>query len=136
MPPVMSTLPAACWWITVALLMAGLKVTFRPWALNKPSSSAMKKPAESTAGTTATVRSGFSNPGVPAALPPAEHPTASSVTTVTSSAVPRTRLVLISLTPSTRVTRQDAGRQDGQELPTSPYPQRNRRPAVMSRILT
>src|SRR5260370_1389647 len=59
----------------------------------------MKKPAESREGTTATVRFGFSTLGFPAAPPPPEHPAAStSVAAVTSSAVPRTRLVLISLT--------------------------------------
>src|SRR5215472_14487610 len=89
----MSILPSACRLITVALLMAGTNFTFSPWALNKPCSSAMKKPAESTAGTTATVRSGFSTPGVLAALPPAEHPPATSTAAITSSAVPRTPAV-------------------------------------------
>src|ERR1035441_6911157 len=61
----------------------------------------MKKPAESTAGTTATVRFGFSTLGGFAAAPPLlEQPAAStSGTAATSSAALRTRLVLIRLTP-------------------------------------
>src|SRR5271167_969000 len=89
-----------CTWppITVSLLVAGVKVTFSPWALNRPSLSATKKPAESKAGTTATFRFGFSMPDE-AAPPALEHPAASaSAVAVTSSALPRTRLVLIVLT--------------------------------------
>jgi hypothetical protein len=48
--------------ITVSLLIAGTNRTFSPRSRNRPSCSATKKPAESTAGTTATVRSGFSTP--------------------------------------------------------------------------
>src|ERR1019366_3835367 len=61
----------------------------------------MKKPAESTAGTTATVRFGFSTLGGFAAAPPLlEQPAAStSGTAATSSAALRTRLVLMRLTP-------------------------------------
>ena len=46
--------------MTVSELTAGMKVTCRPRAANKPWWSATKKPAESTAGTTATFRSGSS----------------------------------------------------------------------------
>src|ERR1700685_4494708 len=45
--------------MTVALLMAGTIFTCRPWAANSPSCSAMYTPAESAAGTAATVRSRF-----------------------------------------------------------------------------
>src|SRR6516164_7354320 len=57
--------------MTVAELTAGTKVTCRPCAVNRPSCRATKKPAESTAGTTATLRSGCSMPDV-AAFPPSE----------------------------------------------------------------
>jgi hypothetical protein len=57
----------------------------------------MKNPAESRAGTTPTVRVACSpDESAAADFPPEEHPAAStSVKAVTSSAVPRTRLVLI-----------------------------------------
>src|SRR5438874_8959710 len=63
---------ASAWALmTVAELTAGTKVTCRPCAVNRPSCRATKKPAESTAGTTATFRSGCSMPVV-AAFPPLE----------------------------------------------------------------
>src|SRR6185312_16517247 len=63
---------ASAWALmTVAELTAGTKVTCRPCAVNRPSCRATKKPAESTAGTTATFRSGCSTLGV-AAFPPLE----------------------------------------------------------------
>jgi hypothetical protein len=85
----MSYAPATCWSITLSLLVAAMKLTVSPRALNKPWSSATKKPAESTAGTTATFRTGFSTWGA-AGAPPPEQPAASAVATaVTSSALPR-----------------------------------------------
>ena len=59
MPPVMSYVPATWPAIAVSLLSAALKLTVSPCALNRPLSSATKKPAESTAGTTATFSTGF-----------------------------------------------------------------------------
>jgi len=88
-------------YLDTSLLVAALKVTFSPWALNRPSLSATKKPAESAAGTTATFRFGSSTLDEAAAPPPLEHPATSasaSAVAVTSSALPRSRLVLIVLT--------------------------------------
>src|ERR1700728_729620 len=56
----------------------------------------MKNPAESTAGTTPTVRLGFSTAGGDAAFPMFEQPAASTSTAdVTSSSNPRQRLAFI-----------------------------------------
>src|SRR5260370_9051169 len=93
----MSYLPATWSAITVSLLVAGKKWTLSPWARNRFWYSATKKPAESSAGTTATLRSVFSRPGAFAAPPPLEQPAASaSAASVTKSALARTRLVVIS----------------------------------------
>src|SRR5947208_17191591 len=83
--------------MAVSLLLTGVKLTVSPCALNRPRSSATKKPAESTAGTTATSSTGFSGCGAFAAPPPFEQPAVSpSATAVTSS----TRLILIAPDPS------------------------------------
>ena len=73
MPPVMSYVPATWPAIAVSLLAAALKLTVSPCALNRPLSSATKKPAESTAGTTATFSTGFSGRDAFAAPPPFEQ---------------------------------------------------------------
>jgi len=97
LPAVMSYWP--CIWpaITVSLLIAGTNFTFSPWVLNSPSCSATKNPAESTAGTTATVRSGFSAPAASAVPRPPEHAaTAKTSKPAAISGIPGTRQVLIS----------------------------------------
>src|SRR5271167_953732 len=102
-----------CTWppITVSLLVAGVKVTFSPWALNRPSLSATKKPAESRAGTTATFRFGFSTPDEAAAPRPLEHPaTSASAAAVTTSALPGTRLGLVALPLPRGAEGADCGR--------------------------
>src|SRR6476660_7917894 len=97
----MSYAPATCLAIAVSLLLTGTKLTVSPCALNRPRSSATKKPAESTAGTTATFSTGFSGRAAFAAPPPFEQPAVSaSATAVTSSARPRTRLITFTLNPS------------------------------------
>src|SRR5450432_4659730 len=73
--------------MTVALLMAGTIFTCRPSAANRPSCSAMYKPAESSAGTAATVRFVFSRPvGAVDPPPPFEHAAAIKATAATAPA--------------------------------------------------
>ena len=74
--------------MTVAELTAGTKVTCRPCAVNRPSCRATKKPAESTAGTTATFRSGCSMPGVAAFPPPESLGTNRIARTTTAATAP------------------------------------------------
>src|ERR1700683_3098812 len=69
--------------MTVALLMAGTIVTFRPSAANNPSCLAMYTPAESAAGTAATVRLCSSTPDYPDPFV-LEHPAASEAVTTTA----------------------------------------------------
>ena len=77
---------ASAWALmTVAELTAGTKVTCRPCAVNRPWCRATKKPAESTAGTTATSRSGCSMPGV-AAFPPLESRGTNRIARTTTAA--------------------------------------------------
>src|SRR5437879_5535060 len=77
---------ASAWALmTVAELTAGTKVTCRPRAVNRPWCRAMKKPAESTAGTTATFRSGCAMPDV-AAFPPLESRGTNRIARTTTAA--------------------------------------------------
>jgi hypothetical protein len=90
--------------IAVSLLLTGTKLTVSPCALNRPRSSATKKPAESTAGTTATFSTGFSGRGAFAAPPPFEQPAVSArAMAVTSSARPRTCLIPFTLKSFPRI---------------------------------
>ncbi len=81
--------------MTVSELTAGMNVTCRPRAANKPWCRATKKPAESTAGTTPTFRSGSEMTDGAASPPPATFgrnriaKTAAATTAPTTSA-PRT----------------------------------------------
>ena len=64
--------------MAVAPLMAGRIVTCRPSAANSPRSCAMYSPAESRAGTAATIRLVFSSPpGAAEPPPPPLQPAAS-----------------------------------------------------------
>src|SRR5947207_11092995 len=90
-----------------SLLLTGVKLTVSPCALNRPRSSATKKPAESTAGTTATFSTGFSGGAAFDAPPPFEQPAVSArAAAATSSARPRTRLIPFTLNLSPAYRRQ------------------------------
>src|SRR6516225_3668437 len=82
--------------MTNSLLTAGMKCTFSPSARNRPSYRAMKKPAESMTGTTATFRFCCSTGDAAAVEPALEHPAANtSAAAATSSVGPRERLDII-----------------------------------------
>src|SRR5580700_10621020 len=76
--------------MTVSELTAGMNVTFRPCAANKPWCRATKKPAESTAGTTATFSCGSSMTGGAASPPPASFGTNRIAKTATATMAPTT----------------------------------------------
>src|SRR5579875_205745 len=80
--------------ITVSELTAGMKVTCRPRAANRPSRRATKKPAESTAGTTATFRAGCSTAGRAASPPSANLGRNRIARIVTAATAPTTSAAL------------------------------------------
>src|SRR5580704_15194265 len=89
--------------MTVSELTAGMKVTCRPRAANRPWCRATKKPAESTAGTTATFRFGCSMTGGSAFPPPvslgknriAKTATAAPMPTISTTRMARVNLRII-----------------------------------------
>src|SRR5580658_6135280 len=76
--------------MTVSELIAGMNVTCRPCAVNSPWCRATKKPAESTAGTTATFRFGRLTSDVAAFPPPASRGRNKIARTTLASTAPAT----------------------------------------------
>src|ERR1035437_4289414 len=102
--------------MTVSELTAGMKVTCRPCAANRPSCRATKKPAESTAGTTATFRSGCSIAGAAAFSPPVSlgrNRIAKTATAITATNISAARTARVNL----RITAGPLFLRVGRDLP-------------------